>query len=101
MSRPAQQLYLVSYDVADDRRRRLVFRALLGFGEHEQFSVFLCVLTPVGFVRLKAKLDGLVSHSEDRVLFANLGLVDGRGGSAISSIGLPPPALPSKGPAIF
>jgi CRISPR-associated endonuclease Cas2 len=36
--------YLVTYDVADDKRRDRVHRTLLDFGDALQFSVFLCDL---------------------------------------------------------
>lgn len=36
---------MVCYDVADDRRRRRVERALLGLGQRVQYSVFECLLT--------------------------------------------------------
>lgn len=84
------QLYLVSYDVTDDKRRRKVFKTLLGFGEHAQYSVFLCTLTPAGFVRLRARLHDLLHHREDRILFADLGPSEGRGRRALTSLGLPP-----------
>ncbi len=100
MSSPTRNLFVISYDVAEDRRRRLIFRALLGFGDHEQYSVFLCALTAASFTRLRAKLDDLVHHGEDRVLFADLGPVGGRADTALSSLGRP--ALPpTNGPTIF
>jgi len=35
---------MVCYDVADDRRRRRVEKALLGLGRRVQYSVFECLL---------------------------------------------------------
>lgn len=37
-------LYVVSYDIPDDKRRTRVHSALTGFGTWVQFSVFECFL---------------------------------------------------------
>ena len=37
--------YIVTYDITDDRRREAVFKALRGFGDHLQYSVFRCDLS--------------------------------------------------------
>jgi CRISPR-associated protein Cas2 len=37
-------LYLISYDVSDDNRRRRVMEALKDFGRRVQYSVFECNL---------------------------------------------------------
>ncbi|MEK7751294.1 MAG: CRISPR-associated endonuclease Cas2, partial [Acidobacteriota bacterium] len=37
--------YLVSYDIADDKRLRQVFKTMRAYGDHLQFSVFECQLT--------------------------------------------------------
>ncbi len=37
-------LYLISYDISDDRRRTRVMEALKDFGRRVQFSVFECNL---------------------------------------------------------
>lgn len=65
--------YLVTYDISCPRRWRKVFRALHGFGEHVQLSVFRCDLTPERHARLKSVLDRLIHHTEDQVLIAKLG----------------------------
>src|SRR5437667_5542782 len=71
--------YLVCYDVCDDKRLRKVFKAMRGFGDHLQYSVFECQLTASDLVRLRAELGGIIHHKEDQVLFVNLGPADGRG----------------------
>lgn len=79
--------YLVTYDVAADDRRNKVFKVLLGFGEHLQYSVFRCDLNQVDRVRLEAALHPLLDHREDQILLADLGPVDGRGNACVSAIG--------------
>jgi len=60
---------VVSYDVADDRRRVKVADILLGSGERVQFSVFECHLTREELERLRAKLTQVVTPAEDSVRF--------------------------------
>jgi CRISPR-associated protein Cas2 len=38
--------YLVTYDISDDKRRDQVFQTLRDNGDHAQYSVFFCELTP-------------------------------------------------------
>jgi len=64
--------YFICYDVADDKRRDKVFKALLDFGIHRQFSVFECKLTEKDFLRLKDRLAALINDKEDQVLFLPL-----------------------------
>ena len=47
-----RRLYLVAYDICDPKRLRKVFKTMRGFGEHLQFSVFQCDLTPMARVDL-------------------------------------------------
>ncbi len=51
-----RNVYLVTYDVSDDRRRDRVFATLRGFGDHLQYSVFRCELAEIERVRLRARL---------------------------------------------
>ena len=45
--------YLVSYDISDDKRLRQVFKIMRGYGDHLQYSVFECQLTPMDLVKLE------------------------------------------------
>lgn len=80
--------YLVAYDITDDGRRDRVFRILRGFGDHVQYSVFRVDASPTELVRLRARLTESIDHKRDRVLVADLGPTDGRGATAISTLGL-------------
>jgi CRISPR-associated protein Cas2 len=79
--------YLVSYDVCDDRRLRRVYRALRGFGDHAQYSVFFCDLSARERAELVATLDPLIDHVVDQVLIVDLGPPEGRAGSCVASLG--------------
>lgn len=64
--------YLLSYDISDSKRWRKVFRIARDFGEHIQFSVFLCELSEKDKIVLEEKLKDVISQSEDRVLLIRL-----------------------------
>jgi len=68
--------YLVSYDIADDKRRTLLFKYLEGQGDHVQFSVFLCDFSPTERARLSAKIADIIHHTEDQVILLDLGPAD-------------------------
>lgn len=81
--------YLVCYDIADEKRLRKVFQAMRGYGDHLQFSIFECQMTPEDLVRCREELRGIIHHREDQVLFVNLGPSEGRGERVITALGKP------------
>jgi CRISPR-associated protein Cas2 len=84
-----RQSYLVCYDICDDKRLRKVFQTMRGYGDHLQYSVFECQLTGIDLARLRAELSKIIHHTEDQVLFVNLGPADGRGERVITALGKP------------
>lgn len=60
-------LYVIAYDIPEDRRRNKVAKLLEGYGTRVNYSVFECLLTPAQFARLHARLDRLVRPEEDAV----------------------------------
>lgn len=81
--------YLVCYDIADEKRLRAVFKAMRGFGDHLQYSIFECQFTPSDLIRCREALRGIIHHGEDQVLFVSLGPTAGRGDRVISAMGKP------------
>ena len=81
--------YLVCYDICEDKRLRKVFQILRGYGDHLQYSVFECQLTPTDLVRLRAELSAIIHHDQDQVLFVDLGPAEGRGDRVITALGKP------------
>ena len=79
--------YIVTYDIADDKRLRKVFQTMRKYGDHLQFSVFECQMTPSDLVRCRADLVEIIHHKEDQVLFINLGPAEGRGDRVITAMG--------------
>lgn len=79
--------YLVCYDICDDKRLRKVHKLMRGFGDHLQYSVFECQLTPMDLVRCRSQLSEIIHHGEDQVLFVDLGPAEGRGDRVITALG--------------
>lgn len=79
--------FLVTYDIADNRRLARVHKTLRGFGDHLQYSVFECQFTPTDLVRCRHALGKIIDHRKDQVLFVDLGPVEGRGDRVITAIG--------------
>jgi CRISPR-associated protein Cas2 len=84
-----QNSYLICYDICDDKRLRKVFQVMRGYGDHLQYSVFECQLTPTDLVRLRADLAKIIHHGDDQVLFVDLGPSEGRGDRVITALGKP------------
>ena len=71
-----ERLYMVTYDIASQRRWRKVFRTMQGYGEWLQLSVFQCRLTARQQAEMVAALDMLIHHGDDHVLIVDLGSAD-------------------------
>jgi CRISPR-associated protein Cas2 len=85
--------YLITYDIADDKRLRRVFQTMRNYGDHLQYSVFECQLTPTDLARCRRDLSHIIHHEKDQVLFVNLGPAEGRGDRVITSLGQPYTAI--------
>jgi CRISPR-associated protein Cas2 len=64
-----ESLYVVSYDITCDKKRRKVSDTLEDYGPRIQKSVFECALAPAALQELMEKLEGLVDPATDSVLF--------------------------------
>ncbi len=84
-----RRTYIVSYDIADPKRLRNVFKKMRAWGDHLQFSVFECQLRSVDLARLRAELAEIINHDKDQVLFVDLGPTEGRGDRVITALGKP------------
>jgi CRISPR-associated protein Cas2 len=81
--------FLVCYDICHDRRLAKVHKAMRGFGDHLQYSIFECQFTPSDLARCRHSLSGIIQHDQDQVLFVDLGPVEGRGDRVITALGKP------------
>ncbi len=82
-------LYIVTYDICDDKRLRAVFRLMRGYGEHMQYSVFRCELTELERMELIAQLTDTINMNEDQVLFFPMGPAGGERETGIYAVGKP------------
>lgn len=60
---------IVSYDIAEDKRRIKVAKALEDYGARVQYSVFECLLNEQQFKKMKKAVLSLCNEKEDRVRF--------------------------------
>jgi len=94
-----EHLYIVTYDIADDRRWRRVFKLMHGYGEWLQLSVFQCRLTRSRHAELTARLGSTIAHAEDHVLIVDLGAAE-QVQPRVSSLGKRPFAAVERAPVI-
>ena len=64
---------LVSYDISDDKTRTHVFETCKDFGNHVQYSVFLCELDRRELAILRELVRGIINQGTDQVMFVDLG----------------------------
>lgn len=62
---PERTLYVVAYDIGDDRRRNRVHKALCSFGKWTQYSVFECHLSERELIAMREKAMRLLKPEED------------------------------------
>jgi CRISPR-associated protein Cas2 len=82
-----RKTFLVCYDIRNDRRLARVAKAMRGFGDRIQYSIFECQFNAVDLVKCRAALGEIIHHKQDQVLFVDLGPVEGRGDRVITSLG--------------
>lgn len=70
------RLYLVTYDIADPKRWRSLFRIMNGYGDWLQLSVFQCRLSRQRRVELQAAIEEVIHRTQDHVLIFDIGPTD-------------------------
>jgi CRISPR-associated protein Cas2 len=63
------QFVLISYDIANDKRRLKIMKTLQDFGRRVQYSVFECRLTGRQVRALRRRLAPLVRERSDSIRF--------------------------------
>lgn len=71
-----EHLYIVTYDIGDQKRWRAVFKLMHGYGDWLQFSVFQCRLSARRHAELLATLDEIIHHDDDHILMLDIGVAD-------------------------
>ena len=85
----SRRRYLVTYDIADDKRRDEVFKLCRQQGDHTQYSVFIAELDQRELIAFQSELERHIHRDEDQILFADLGLAEHDSGRIIASLGKP------------
>lgn len=83
----ARTRYLFAYDIRDPKRLRRVHKLALAWGDPLQYSVFVCDLSKVEFVKMREDLCELINLDEDSASYFDLGPPDGRGLECIEFLG--------------
>ena len=81
-------VYVVTYDIRDDKRLRRVFKLMRGYGDHLQYSVFRCELNDRERIELMEKLTTAIKHDEDQVLMFPLGPAGGQREVNVHALGV-------------
>lgn len=68
--------FLITYDVSDDKRRTRLFNLLQGEGDHAQFSVFFCDLSPAELASFRGEASAIIHHEEDQILIVDVGAAE-------------------------
>lgn len=64
-----KKFYVISYDIADDRKRYRIDKALKNVGIRVQKSVFECILTDAEFIKLKKELERYINMDTDSIRY--------------------------------
>jgi len=89
-------VYLVCYDVSDDKRLRKTHKKMCGFGDPVQYSVFRCELSPTEKQLMKQALWSILNWDHDRVMLVDLGPAGTRGDDCIEFWGELRVELPTR-----
>lgn len=76
MAMAVDHLYIVVYDICDQKRWRRVYKTVKSFGQWVQLSVFQCVLSKKKLLKMEHELEDCIKQDEDHVLIADLGPAD-------------------------
>ncbi len=60
-------LYVVAYDISNDKRRNHVHKILKGFGKWTEYSLFECFLNRKELLQLRARLNEHLDRGEDKI----------------------------------
>ncbi len=84
-----RRLYFITYDIADEKRLRLVYKIMRGYGDHLQYSVFRCELSDKEKFEMIGELEEVIHHDKDQVLLVPLGPAGGEIEQGIQALGRP------------
>lgn len=92
--------YLVSYDIADPERLRRVHAIVKASAHRVQDSVYEALMTERERVLFVGRLESVIHHKKDQVIFLDLGSAAREDLPEIATLGLP--YRPQRrGPVVF
>ncbi|MGH9845965.1 MAG: CRISPR-associated endonuclease Cas2 [Blastocatellia bacterium] len=65
-------MFVVAYDISNDRRRTRLFKRLKRYGMAVQESVFECHLTADQFLKMRMDIEAVIDPEVDQVRYYNL-----------------------------
>ena len=68
-------VYLVCYDISEQKRWRRVYKTMKGYGVWLQLSVFQCRLSRVNLLRMTDTLTELIDTAEDHLMIIDIGQI--------------------------
>ena len=95
-----RNVYLVCYDVADDKRLRKTYKKMCGFGDPVQYSVFRCELSPTEKQLMKEALWAMLNWDAGPCDADRPGAGGARGDECIEFWGDPRVELPRRAAVI-
>ncbi len=60
-------LFIVTYDIVDDRRRTRLAKALKDFGNRVQYSVFECLMGAKELAKMTERIGEIIDYEQDSV----------------------------------
>lgn len=68
-----EHVYIVCYDISDQKRWRKIYKTMKGYGDWLQLSVFQCRLNKENVLRMTDALTGLMNSREDSLMIIDIG----------------------------
>lgn len=65
-------IYLITYDIVDNKKRKKISDELEGYGLRVNYSVFECELNKSKVKKLKSELEELMDKKTDSIRFYNI-----------------------------
>lgn len=93
----SRRRHLIAYDISHPKRLRRVIKIMESYGKRLQYSVFLCDLSGVEYIRWQTEILAVVRLDEDSVVTIDLGALPNP--TPIRALGRPR-QLPESGATI-
>lgn len=68
--------YLVCYDIRDTKRLTRVHKKMCGYGDHLQYSVFMCDLNDGELIIMRSDIEDIMNLREDSLIIVNAGMAE-------------------------